>query len=265
MIPPALSSLCYRSAALRTTATATRKFTRIMSTSMPFAVNAAFTVKEDRRDDFIRIISGDQKSSLADEPGCIRFVVGEDKDKKNTFYLHEEYVDEDAFKTHGEMPHFKPWDEFVKSDPWAEDGAIDPGFYFCTHEVGKKEPVRSGFALNAKLAIKADRRDEFLKLIKEDQEKTLSDERGSIQFVVGEDKDKENTFYLFEHYVNEEAYNEHNEMPHFKPIGDFMKSDPFAEGGEPVVGFYNVLVKETKKEEKDEEEPADKKQKTAEE
>ena len=232
---------------------------------MPYAVNAVFTVKDDRRDDFIEVIPGDQKSSLADEPGIIRFVVGEDKDKKNTFYLHEEYVDEDAFKKHTEMPHYKPWDDFTKTEPFTEDGKPVAGFYFCTHEAGKKEPIRSGHALNAKFTIKADRRDEFLKIIKEDQEKTLSDEKGSIQFVIGEDKEKENTFYLFEQYVNEEAFKEHNEMPHFQPWGAFTKTDPFAEGGEPVAGFYNALKIDVEEEKKEEEEPAEKKQKTTEE
>jgi len=242
-----------------------------MSTSKPYAVNAVFTIKADRRQEFISIIQDDQRLSLKDEEGIVRFVVGEDKDKKNTFYLHEEYVNEDAFKKHTEMPHFKPWDDFTKTDPWTEDGAPVADFYFCTHEAGKKEPMRSGHALNAKFTIKADRRDEFLKIIKEDQEETLAKEKGSIQFVIGEDKETENTFYLFEQYVNEEAFNEHNEMPHFQPWKAFTGTDPFTEDGAPVAGFYNTLETsddertEKKKHEDEptpEEEPADKKQKT---
>ena len=93
-----------------------------MSTSKPYAVNAVFTLKADRRDEFIEIIKDDQRLSLKDEEGIVRFVVGEDKDKENTFYLHEEYVNEDAFKKHMEMPHFKPWDDFTKTSPWAEGG-----------------------------------------------------------------------------------------------------------------------------------------------
>ena len=65
--------------------------------------------------------------TLKDEPGAIRFVVGEDKDEKNTFYLHEDYFCEDAFNDHSKMPHFKPWEEFMKTDPF--DGEIVAGFY----------------------------------------------------------------------------------------------------------------------------------------
>ena len=265
VLPPTLAFAACRSVAKVATA---RAFAiRLMSTSKPYAVNAVFTLKADRRDEFIEIIKDDQRLSLKDEEGIVRFVVGEDKDKENTFYLHEEYVNEDAFKKHMEMPHFKPWDDFTKTSPWAEGGEPVADFYYCTHEAGKKEPIRSGHALNAKFTIKADRRDEFLKIIKGDQEDTLAKEKGSIQFVIGEDKEKDNTFYLFEQYVNEEAFNEHNEMPHFQPWKAFTETSPFTEDGAPVAGFYNTLKttdeKEAdKKDEATEEEPADKKQKT---
>ena len=280
VLPPSLAFAACRSAAKVATTRAFTTTSRLMSSSKPYAVNAVFTIKEDRRDEFISIIQDDQKLSLKDEEGIVRFVVGEDKDKKNTFYLHEEYVNEDAFKKHTEMPHFKPWDDFTKTDPWTEDGAPVADFYFCTHEAGKKEAMRSGHALNAKFTIKADRRDEFLKIMKEDQEETLAKEKGSIQFVIGEDKDKKNTFYLFEQYVNEEAFNEHNEMPHFQPWKAFTETDPFTEDGAPVAGFYNTLKaadeKEAEKEATEtdkrdepaepaaEEEPAEKKQKAEE-
>ena len=281
VLPPSLAFAACRSAAKVATARAfTTTTSRLMSSSKPYAVNAVFTIKEDRRDEFISIIQDDQKLSLKVEEGIVRFVVGEDKDKKNTFYLHEEYVNEDAFKKHTEMPHFKPWDDFTKTDPWTEDGAPVADFYVCTHEAGKKEAMRSGHALNAKFTIKADRRDEFLKIMKEDQEETLAKEKGSIQFVIGGDKDKKNTFYLFEQYVNEEAFNEHNEMPHFQPWKAFTETDPFTEDGAPVAGFYNTLKaadeKEAEKEATEtckrdepaepaaEDEPAEKKQKAEE-
>ena len=257
VLPPSLAFAACRSAAKVATTRAFTTTSRIMSSSKPYAVNAVFTIKEDRRDEFISIIQDDQKLSLKDEEGIVRFVVGEDKDKKNTFYLHEEYVNEDAFKEHTEMPHFKPWDDFTKTDPWTEDGAPVADFYFCTHEAGKKEAMRSGHALNAKFTIKADRRDEFLKIIKEDQEETLAKEKGSIQFVIGEDKEKENTFYLFEQYVNEEAFNKHNEMPHFQPWKAFTETDPFTEDGAPVAGFYNTLKAADEKETEKKEDEAD--------
>ena len=203
----------------------------------PYAVHAKFSIKDDRRDEFIKIIQEDQRLTLKDEPGAIRFVVGEDKDEKNTFYLHEEYISEDAFNDHGKMPHFKPWEEFMGSEPFNGEPEVD--FYFGTHDAGEKEEIRSGHAVQAKLPIKEDRVGEFLDIMKEDKEKTLSDEKGSIQFILGKNKENANTFHLFEQYVDEEAFKEHNTMPHFKPWEEFMKTDPF--DGEIVAGFYNTI------------------------
>ena len=85
---------------------------------------------------------------------------------------------------------------------------------------------------------------------------------------------------MFEQYVNEEAFNEHNEMPHFQPWKAFTETDPFTEDGAPVAGFYNTLKaadeKEAEKEATEtgkrdepaepaaEEEPVEKKQKAEE-
>eukprot|EP00567_Pseudictyota_dubia_P005186 CAMPEP_0197457168 /NCGR_PEP_ID=MMETSP1175-20131217/45295_1 /TAXON_ID=1003142 /ORGANISM="Triceratium dubium, Strain CCMP147" /LENGTH=212 /DNA_ID=CAMNT_0042991441 /DNA_START=116 /DNA_END=754 /DNA_ORIENTATION=+ len=207
----------------------------------PFAVNAKFSILPERREEFIKIIKEDQKQTLATESGARRFVVGEDAKESNTFYLHEEYISEEAFEAHSKTPHYPAWDNFAKSNPWAKGGELVAGFYHCTHEIGSKEEARAGYCLNAKLSIKPEQREEFLKTIKEGQKLTLSDEPGSIQFVVGEDKDSSNTFYLFEHYESEEAFHAHTKAPHIALWEGLVESKPWSEGGEPVAGFYKTL------------------------
>merc|ERR1712085_181176 len=216
----------------------------------PCAMHASFSVKEERRDEFLTLIRNNQKQSLAVkrplqegalEEGCIRFVVGEDKDKTNTFHLHEEYSSEDAFHKHFETPHVKTWTDSTQTDPFTKGGEPIFGVYACAHEAGKKEPIRAGHALNVVFTLKADRRKDFLRMIKVVRETTLRDDKGSIQFVYGEDKATENKFYLFEQYVNEEGLTEHMKMPPFNTWVEFTKTAPFAEGGDPVVGFYNTL------------------------
>jgi quinol monooxygenase YgiN len=71
------------------------------------------------------------------------------------------------------------------------------------------------FALNIKVEIKPDRREQFLELIKIVQEQALSTEPGILQFVVGEDVETPNTFHLHEQYTSEEAYLAHTKTPHF--------------------------------------------------
>lgn len=129
----------------------------------------------------------------------------------------------------------------AKSDPWSEGGEPVADFYRCTHEPGKKESVQPGHCVQVKLSIKPDKIEEFMKVIKEDQKQTIATEPGSIQFVIGEDKESSNTFYLFEHYKSEDAFDEHGKTPHYGPWDAFVKTSPWSEGGEPVVGFHNTL------------------------
>merc|ERR1712194_498425 len=207
----------------------------------PFTLNISISVKEERRDEFHTLIRNNQKQSLAVEEGCIKFVFGEDKEKTNTFHFHEEYVNEDAFNKHFETPHVKIWIDFTQTDPFPKGSEPIVGQYAGAHETGKKEPIRAGLALNVVFTLKADRREDFLRMIKVVQETTLRDDKGSIQFVYGEDKATENKFYLFEQYVNEEAFAEHGKMPAFNTWVEFTKTDPFTEGGGPVANIYNIL------------------------
>jgi len=75
----------------------------------PFCLNVKVQVRPDQRDQFLECIKLDQKDSLETEPACLQFVVGEDTSTPNTFYFHEEYVDEDGFQYHTKTPHFAKW------------------------------------------------------------------------------------------------------------------------------------------------------------
>jgi quinol monooxygenase YgiN len=43
------------------------------------------------------------------EPGCLLFQAHRSLDDPLEFFLYEQYVDEAAFKAHGESEHFKRW------------------------------------------------------------------------------------------------------------------------------------------------------------
>lgn len=57
-------------------------------------------------DTFIPLILENQRQSLANEPGCLRFDVYRDNEEDDTWGFVEEYVDEDAFKAHQASDHF---------------------------------------------------------------------------------------------------------------------------------------------------------------
>ena len=54
--------------------------------------------------------------SEADEPGCLRFDVIQDRDDPNCFYYYEVYRDEAALAAHRQTAHFTSYFEQVQ--PW---------------------------------------------------------------------------------------------------------------------------------------------------
>jgi quinol monooxygenase YgiN len=92
------------------------------------------------------------------------------------------------------------------------------------------------FCLNVKLCIKPERRDEFLKCIKNNQKGTLETEPLAIEYLVGEDTTVPNTFHFFEKYRGKAGFEAHKASPHFAVWEEFASSDPFTEP--PRVEFY---------------------------
>ncbi|VVJ20862.1 Uncharacterised protein [Amycolatopsis camponoti] len=66
----------------------------------------SFTVRPDRRDDFVRLAAKTARDSLANEPGSRRFEVIADEGNPDVYYLNEVYADVDAFNAHTGGPYF---------------------------------------------------------------------------------------------------------------------------------------------------------------
>lgn len=94
------------------------------TTGSIFALNVKIVVKEERRDDFLSIITHDQKQTLLTEPGALQFVIGEDAETRNTFYLHEEYKSKADFDHHCSTEHFATWDAFCNEKPFASEPVV---------------------------------------------------------------------------------------------------------------------------------------------
>merc|ERR1719512_60378 len=65
-----------------------------------YAVNLKFSIKPERREDFFTLIRDNQKKTLDLEPAALQYVVGEDVDTPNTFYIHEEFIGSEGFDAH---------------------------------------------------------------------------------------------------------------------------------------------------------------------
>ncbi len=73
------------------------------------AIFVTLKVKPDRRQQFLEVVEDDAVSSVRDEPGCVDFQVLQDQTDPDTYYFYEVYRDEEAFKAHGQTPHFARW------------------------------------------------------------------------------------------------------------------------------------------------------------
>lgn len=206
----------------------------------PFAMNIKVPIKPERREEFLRIIQNDQKQTLETEPEALQFVIGEDIDEPNTFYLHEQYTSKDGFAEHEKTAHFADLAKFVGTEPFSSPPVIEK--YDGTHEA-EKIPVRSAFCLNVELCIKPEVREEFLKVIQNNQKGSTETEPLCYQYHWGESTATPNTFYFHEQYGGskdgEEGFEAHANAPHFAAWEDFASTNPFTK--DPVVSKFKTI------------------------
>ena len=82
----------------------------------PVALVVSVEIKEDRLEDFLKVIEEDAIGSRTRENGgCLRFDVLQDKTNKCKFQFYEVYVNEDAVTYHKGTEHFKLWTDFKAS------------------------------------------------------------------------------------------------------------------------------------------------------
>jgi quinol monooxygenase YgiN len=62
------------------------------------------------------VVRYNAEHATADEPGCLRFDVIQDRDDPNCFRLYEVYRDDAALSTHRQTPHFTRYIEMTA--PW---------------------------------------------------------------------------------------------------------------------------------------------------
>lgn len=78
-----------------------------------FAVSVTFDIHRDRFTAFLEKMRVQAETSLAEEPGCLRFDVWTDRCRPGTVFLYEIYSDAAAFDRHLESAHFRAFDREV--------------------------------------------------------------------------------------------------------------------------------------------------------
>jgi quinol monooxygenase YgiN len=66
-------------------------------------------INPEKREEFLAAIKENAISCEADEEGCSRFDILQDKANEDTYYYYEVYRDEAAVQAHRETPHFQKY------------------------------------------------------------------------------------------------------------------------------------------------------------
>jgi quinol monooxygenase YgiN len=205
----------------------------------------------------------DQEQSLLTEPDCLQFVLGEDIETPNVFYLHEEYTNDAAFQAHTQTPHFAKWKSYCNTEtpPWTTDGGppIVDFYHGKTHSTTtttrtstststttkRPAPVPNLYCLNVKLYPQPLLRDTFLTVIDANQKGSTETEPLCMQYVYGESTQMTNTFFFHEEYQGQEQGKEgflaHQQTLHFAGWEAFAKSGDEVFTKPPVVQFFRTI------------------------
>lgn len=209
--------------------------------SRPFAINVQFRVKPERRQEFLRVMQSNIQQTLGKEPNALQFVLGQDLEQPDIYYLHEEYkTRHDHADLHSKTAYYDECMKFFATEPFSEPHQADE--YYLAHDPpSEKVPSRHGtvICLNVELCIQPDVRDEFLRVIQNNKRGSDLDEPLCLQYSYGESIKQPNSFYFHEQYQGEEGLDAHNAAPHFKVWEDFAVNDPFTKP--PVVQKYKLL------------------------
>ena len=71
-------------------------------------------VKPEHVSEFLGLARDNAQHATADEPGCLRFDIVQDRDDPNCFRFYEVYEDDAALATHRQTPHFK---RYIEASP----------------------------------------------------------------------------------------------------------------------------------------------------
>ena len=201
-------------------------------------------VKPQHLEDYIREMIGDAAGSVADERGCRRFDIIQDKDDPTKIGLCEVYNDIAAFDDHLTRPHFLKWQEATKDWVEGEIGVskcrpvfpVGDGLWDSARPKAVEDEAFNGslFVIHAPLWIKSDRVEDFIEAVSLDAIGSVNEEPGCLRFDVYRNRENPNELYLYEVYVNEDAFEYHRKTPHIKrwseTVKDWYDQD---QGGKP--------------------------------
>ena len=190
-------------------------------------------IKKDKVQQFIEASIGDAKGSVVNEPGCRRFDIIQDNTDPTNFAFCEIYNSKLDFDAHTTYPHFEKWRDTTK-----EMFEVDPEVSFCkpvfplgdanwdsynTDAVDDKYFSSSLHVIHVPKFIQADKVESFIESVSLDGIGSTNEEPGCLRFDVYQNIDDPSELYLYEVYVNPDAFDYHKGTPHIKKWAETVK------------------------------------------
>jgi quinol monooxygenase YgiN len=220
-----------------------------------FAINVRFSVKKERKDEFLAVMRSNMNQTMNKEPNALQFVIGQDVDDNDSFYLHEEYRSrKDHSDPHSKTEYYNDCMTFFATNPFTEPHQADE--FVLLHEAPSEKIIpslsslSSGiFCVNARLCIRPELREEFVGILanlkRHANDQGDDNEQLCIQFSYGESIHTPHTFHVHEQYVGGngglEGFLAHETSLHLEPCRQFIATKhPFTEP--PVMHTYRLFL-----------------------
>ena len=183
-------------------------------------------IKVDKVEEFIKASIGDGEGSVRNEPGCRRFDIIQDGTDPTKFAFCEVYNDKAGFEAHTKYPHFEKW-----RDSTSDMFETDPEVSFCkpvfpsgdaNWDSVNADAVEHDYfssslhVIHVPKYVQKDKVDAFIEAVKLDGIGSTHEEPGCLRFDVYQNIDDPTELYLYEVYVNPDAFEYHKGTPHIK-------------------------------------------------
>ena len=197
-----------------------------------------FTVKDGTADAFLKAAKGDGRGSVLTEPGCYRFDIIQDREDPNRIAFTEVYDDDAAIDdVHVKASHMTAWRDATK------DMIVDVKVGRCRNVFpsdlaswnARRDGVNEGFSsenlfiIHAQLPVQADKVDDFIEAVNLDGVGSTNLEPGCLRFDVYQEIEDPTKLWLYEVYVNPEAFQFHTTTPHIAKwrdtVADWYEGD----------------------------------------
>jgi quinol monooxygenase YgiN len=213
----------------------------------------ALKIRESCVDDFL---SAAEKFVLATrkEDGCRRFDLLRDVGDPTRFLMYLAHKDEGEYKKHVEQPHFKEylnWTGVGKDSETPKPIEHHMAMVCDSTSIGEWafqdgpcKGTESGIALLVSLTVPNRRKDDFLKMMKDNVTKSRDQEQGCLRFDLMQAKAAPgifpNTFLRYEVFKDKQAFDSHAATDHHKACADLEKNGGVAQNPDNQQPLWSV-------------------------